>query len=283
MKFFKLSFIVLCLLGTLLFLFYFSNNKQRITHVKHSQEPVVELIYQTDVTPFPELYAISDEETSDGENIAPTVNDVAPRITMNIPNENWVWIWFDDSEHHPGLNAMSKALKWPLLREMNVPVGSLEVRVWITGWNNHVLRLLRNGGEWTGFFASNKYLNFIRDDDGKWVEKDDDDTFNPATSIFPLTPQTNWETLWKKLESLGILTLPDDSTLPKKIAVLDGISYVVEINDGKQYRTYRYGSPQSHEYPEAENIIQIIQTLREEFIQSLPKDNMLWHYQEGEP
>jgi len=284
MKFFKLFFIVLCLAGTLLFLFYFSNNKQRVTHIERPQEPVVELIYDTEANPFPELYfpelyAISKKKNAEEEPIETTIQDFTPHIKKNIPNENWVWIWFDDNKHYPGLNAVSKALKWPLLKEMDVPVGSLEVRVWISGDTTQVLRLLRNDGEWTGFYTSDRYLDMIRDKEGKWVPRNVD-AFNPATSIFPLTPKTNWESLWKKLDELGILTLPDDSTFPNNKLICDGMSYVLEINDGVQYRTYMYGNPQSQEYPEAENIIQIIKTLSEEFSQSLPKDDMFWYYQD---
>ena len=80
------------------------------------------------------------------------------------------------------------------------------------------------------------------------------------------------------MEGLGILTLPDSSTLPNEVGVCDGIGYVVEINDGGRYRTYCYSNPQSQIWPEAEKIIAIIKAFDDEFKHQLPTNRMSWGY-----
>jgi hypothetical protein len=54
-----------------------------------------------------------------------------------------------------------------------------------------------------------------------------------SVEVRKVVPQTDWNVLWNRVEAFGILTLPDSSTLPGEVMVLDGTSYVVEINDGK--------------------------------------------------
>jgi hypothetical protein len=41
-----------------------------------------------------------------------------------------------------------------------------------------------------------------------------------------------------------------------------GASYIVEINDGTQYRTYQYNNLKNQKHPEAERFYQIINTFR---------------------
>jgi hypothetical protein len=77
-------------------------------------------------------------------------------------------------------------------------------------------------------------------------------------------PKSGWEKLWKEITYLGVLTLPDSSTLPDEEIVLDGVSYVVEINQNNQYRTYQYGNPEAQKRPQAKQIIEIVQILSDE-------------------
>src|SRR5262245_4998535 len=159
---------------------------------------------------------------------------------LEIPKASWEPIFFQS------INSASKGTGWTPLRQVEIPNGSIEVRLWsgfgLSGLDGLLLR--RDGNQWLGLYTSN------------------------GVKAREVHPKTSWNALWKRVEALGILTLPDSSTLPGEQMVLDGISYVVEINDGKVYRTYYYGNPQYQVWPEAENIIEIVKTLKGELVKS---------------
>ncbi len=75
----------------------------------------------------------------------------------------------------------------------------------------------------------------------------------------------DWSKIYKKLLSLDIWSLPNESMLPEsKILVLDGLSIVVELLDGKIYRNYSYGNPAFRKEVEAQkasNIMKFIMSL----------------------
>jgi hypothetical protein len=48
--------------------------------------------------------------------------------------------------------------------------------------------------------------------------------------------------------------------------VLDGVSYVVEINKDGHYRTYEYSNPKSQKWPEANKMDGIGQILEDDLI-----------------
>jgi len=212
---------------------------------------------------------------SEEENIATTLNYVAPPETIIIPKASWEPIYFK------GINKFSEAAKWPSLREVGVPAGSLEIRIWIEQMYNgdQVLRLCYHEDKWTGFFSNIGYQHIKHNPNFEKI-KDiyDEGLLTSFLPVLALTPQTNWENLWKKVESLGILTLPDSSTLPNERIVPGSRGYIVEINDGVQYRTYHYSDPERQEWPEAGQFIQILKTLHYEFIPSLPKNEISWIY-----
>jgi len=169
---------------------------------------------------------------------------IAAPKKIEIPKAAWTRIFFW------GINDLTQKARWTPLREVNVPDGSLEVRVWI-GFGTEPLqgiRLCRDGDNWKGFYATDKYPY--------------------PFAVRKVTPRRTeeWATLWKKVENLGILTLPDSSTLPDEHSVMDGVSYVVEINDGSRYRTYKYGNPGLQKWPEAKKIIAIADVLRDELM-----------------
>ena len=110
------------------------------------------------------------------------------------------------------------------------------------------------------------------------VKHSPDFTVQSFVPVLIVTPKTSWENLWNKLEALDILTLPDSSTLPDEWIVPDGRGYVVEINDGEQYRTYHYGSPEHQNWPETKKFMQIVKILYDELIHTLPKDEIPWYY-----
>ena len=203
---------------------------------------------------------------------------VAPPRRIEIPEASWVFLYFE------AINEVTEQANWKPLHTVGLPRGSLEIRIWIGFGESPLqgLRLCRNGGKWTGLYVNCGYL---------WLQamcKSQPSITEEAKAryesylkdmkpFYELTPQTSWARLWEKVEALGILTLPDSSTLPKGGGAIDGISYVVEINDGEHYRTYRYDNPQCGEGAEVERIIEIMKTLQDEFQHALPP-HMSWGY-----
>ena len=207
-------------------------------------------------------------------------NVIALPEKLEIPDAHWVDIYFT------AINEITEGAHWKPLREVGLPHGSLEIRIWIGfgEFGSSGLRLLRNGGgEWTGCYVSGGYFK-VQEMSQRQSWPDEhikaicESYLKEAKPFYELTPKTSWTRLWEKVEALGILTLPDASTLPNERSVLDGIGYIVEINDGERYRAYLYSNPQEQEWAEAERIIKIIKTLREEFQHSLPANTMAWDY-----
>ena len=289
----KKSFLLVMITTIFVVLFwvvYFIYDKHTITQTTHALNRVDEINYKTDknsvdMDNFPDepLITMTNQMEqhmpyairflTDEENITTTNNYLAPPKTIIIPKTNHYLHYLG------GMDELSTAAKWPLLREVGVPAGSLEVRVWMEAaeGGRRVLRLCRHEGKWTGFYTSNvfQYMQFVREGDD-WGLEYYDDYVSPFVPILVLTPQNGWKNLWKRVEELGILTLPDASSLPKGRVIPGGINYFFEINDGTQYRTYQYGDPKHQKWPEAEKVIQIIQTLSDEFEQSLLKHEISW-------
>jgi hypothetical protein len=169
--------------------------------------------------------------------IVSLVTAAPPRL--EVPKDPWEPIFF------ASINALSKKANWKPLRDLDLGADAFELRVWL-GFGLAPLqgkRIRRVGKEWTGYV--------VIDESG-----DKKLTYNHE---FPLGPE--WENEWKKIKELGILKLPDSSTLPDEVGVLDGVSYVVEFNDGSHYRTYMYGNPQFQKWPEAKKAIEIVGAL----------------------
>jgi hypothetical protein len=160
-----------------------------------------------------------------------------------IPHATWEPIFFES------INALSGKVHWEPLRAAPVGADSLEVRVWI-GFGRFPLeafRLRREGSRWSAQHVIDT------------IEK-------TARARLPdVRPKSDWASVWRELDQLGLLTLPDSSSLPNpEVLVNDGESYVVEINTGNTYRTYQYGNPQFQRWPEAKKIIRIIEILHRE-------------------
>ena len=284
-----IPFFIIIFMVVLIVVVCLSTNKHNLTQINYllgsnsenivlnkfndDEVPVVELTNPKTNNISPTLRILSDEE-----NIATTLKYIMRPKTNNISQYTW------ESFHYKYINKFAKAVKWPSLREVFVPSGSLEVRIWINQvWGgNQVLRICRHNDKWMGFYTNEMYneIKFINDEGEREMENNDTKTINHSfLPVLILTPQTNWENIWNKVEALGILTLPDSSMLPSGVFVdmTEGTVYVIEINDGVQYWTYMYNKPQNKEWPEAKKFIQIIETLYNELKQSLPKQEMPWH------
>jgi hypothetical protein len=168
-------------------------------------------------------------------------SSVAAAFRRDIPKADWEPIFFES------IDRLTSLAGWTPLRKQPVPPDALEVRIWI------------------GFGLSPLEVYSLRRDGSKWSGWTIGDQRN-VTRVKPqqITPKSGWEPFWNRLVSLGLLTLPDSSSLPNEVMVFDGVSYVVEINNNHRYRTYHYSNPQRQKWPEAKNIIEIVQTLSDE-------------------
>jgi len=205
---------------------------------------------------------------SEDENLASTMHYVtAPESLIFTPRNFTNGVFFNS------IIDFSKLANWPPLWEVGVPSGSLEIRIWMYfGMQQSVVRIYRQDGKWQGFYTNYKYRYRKPVWDGEeWkLERIENHLSHPPfVSFIKLTPQTNWENLWKKIERQGVLNLqisPDND----KIIQFDGVRYFIEINDGLQYRIFNYADPKRQERPETEQFMEIMRTLHFEFLQSLP-------------
>lgn len=139
------------------------------------------------------------------------------------------------------------------LRKHRLPEGDEEVRVWggfgITNLQGLILR--KAAGKWT----ATRLIGGIPGTSSK-----------SRKTLYP-APKSGWPTFWRKAEEFGLWTLPDDSTLPQKERkwVLDGFSYLVELQRGGTYRTYAYDNPELQKWPEAKQMVAIDRLLGREF------------------
>jgi len=67
-----------------------------------------------------------------------------------------------------------------------------------------------------------------------------------------LRPAPDWRRLWRRLDSLGVWTLPDADELPRPAwLTLDGVTLTVETFDGARYRRVEHANPDGRTSPEA--------------------------------
>jgi len=64
---------------------------------------------------------------------------------------------------------------------------------------------------------------------------------------------------------MGITTLPDAEAIGCSPSVLDGMSYVVELNNERTYRTYLYDNPSYAKCEQAKRMISIGNFIAAEF------------------
>jgi hypothetical protein len=171
----------------------------------------------------------------------------APRPKV-MPAASWEPIFFRV------INRRTGTANLPALRAVSLPDEDLEVRVWVGsfgpyGEDGFILR--RSSGRWSGIYLHG--ISERRPPEGNQEQKT------------PVTPKSGWEKLWQRLTGEGILTLPDAKAIGCQVGGLDSISYVVEANAGGVYRTYMYDNPQDAKCDEAKRVIEISETLYDEF------------------
>lgn len=163
------------------------------------------------------------------------------REDTRVDKDRWETIFFRE------INERARLAKLTDLRSTLLKNNDLELRVWI-GFGPVALKgfvLKRRNSIWSA-----TYLRSIN----RFVARNDYQKILAA-------PKSGWEALWKRLENHGVLTLPGAS----ESGVQDGESFVVEIKTASSYRTYMYDNPVANGSPEGRNIIEIVQTIRDEF------------------
>jgi len=162
-------------------------------------------------------------------------------LTLEIPDARWEPIFYK------ALEERNKKIGLSSLRSTVLPNDDLEMRFWYDHFERiSGVIMRRSNGKWSAtFIGQSKDPSLPRQQDLG-------------------APKSGWEAAWKRLTDAGILALPDGSVNCKAEA-LDGISYVVETNVNRKYRTYRYGNPQLAHCDEAKRMLLIENILAEEF------------------
>jgi len=178
------------------------------------------------------------------DTVTSTKESVPPKL--RIPRATWEPIFFDS------INERARQSKLANLRTYSVPPGDIEVRLWegfgITRLQG--IRLQRTRGIWSGTWLSPATEKFAGTDYKKPL---------PA-------PKSGWILFWERLVQAGFTTRPDSSTLPDDdFVVRDGMSYVVEINRERTYRTYCYENPDMHKRWADKKMVELIKIIDEEF------------------
>jgi len=177
--------------------------------------------------------------------------DQHAEFKLTIPKDQWEPIFFKE------INDRAGTAKLPSLRAA-LPKGDLETRIWI-GFGPTALQgfdFKRSGGQWTGTYIQGIDKNLPRSEYEKKLD----------------APKSGWEGLWKRLSDKGLLTLPDANSIGCSAPADDGIGYVVEINLDNSYRTYMYDNPQLAKCKEAKQMMEIVDTLIDEFGSQLPRE-----------
>jgi hypothetical protein len=165
-------------------------------------------------------------------------------LELDIPDSPWEPAFFE------ALEERTAAVNLPNLRTVVPPKGDLEVRFWYDRFeiiSGVVIR--RTGEQWSA----------------NWIYQSEDHLPTSAKLVTLDAPKSGWEVFWKNLIDIGILTLPDSPRPQCQTEALDGISYIVETNVDRKYRTYMYSNPQLMKCSEAKQMLQLEEKIRDEF------------------
>lgn len=181
----------------------------------------------------------------------------AAELRKDIPDASWEPIFFES------INELTTLAGMTPLRDKTLAEGDLELRIW-AGFGLSPLKgivLKRINGNWQAFRINMDY-NL--------------ETKKEFANYTNIPTQGRMSSLWKELNKLELLTLPDQSQLDMdwiviengktrrfKRIITDGISYVVEVQKAHLYRTYQYGNPGKYEHHQGKSLSQIIMLIDE--------------------
>jgi hypothetical protein len=144
-------------------------------------------------------------------------------VQLIIPNAHWERIFFR------AIDDASERAQLPRLRKASLSPDDIEIRIW-RGFglsNLEAFILKRTNGNWSAFHLK-------ADRNGEPFEN---------VQLKELSePKSGWESFWKQISNRKLLELPDQSEIGCDILTYDATSHVVEINQNRIYRTYRYTS-----------------------------------------
>jgi hypothetical protein len=179
------------------------------------------------------------------ENIMPAGAQAERELRLIIPQETWEPIFFR------AINERTSRVNLPSLRTVKLPEGDLEFRVWVGfglyGIDGFILR--RSSARWSA-----DHLH-------EMIERPPYGAYHKNLEA----PKSGWESVWHKLVDAGITTLPDSSEINCEAGIMDGKSYVVEMNKDRVYRTYEYGNPNFAKCGEAKQMVRIGEIIADEF------------------
>ena len=134
----------------------------------------------------------------------------------------------------------------PKLRETNLPVDDIEVRVHVGfglyGVDELVLR--RTSGDWESYH----YLGMLCHHENRGIAKLG-------------VPKSGWDAAWQSLLNAGLLSLSGI----KDSGINDGTSYIVETSLNETYSVYAFGNPDYLKNSEGDQMVEIGEVLAEEF------------------
>jgi len=173
-----------------------------------------------------------------------TVNPATSEFKLIVPKAGWEQIFFE---------AINERTRIANLRSLRValPKDDLELRVWngfgLTALEGFVLQ--RRGGKWSAVHLEGIHSGLPKREYQKQLSE----------------PKSGWDNAWRKLMEMGITTLPDAEAIGCSPSVLDGMSYVVELNNERTYRTYLYDNPSYAKCEQAKRMISIGNFIAAEF------------------
>jgi len=147
-----------------------------------------------------------------------------------------------------GIDQLTSLSNLAELRKVRLRKGDIEVRVW-RGFGLGLLEgvlIKREGGEWYGLH--------IREIIDQYAEVQ-------SVALVQLSgPNGGWESFWGKLVDKGLLQFPLTPENECERKYIDGILYVVEINQNGTYRNYQYleGAEECRESKQMTEIGEII-------------------------
>jgi hypothetical protein len=119
------------------------------------------------------------------------------------------------------------------LTRIDTGFNGLQIRIWYSYSSDveHLILLIDSNNHWSGSLNTLRYVH----DRGNLI--------SVSRTIKEIFPQSGWTMFIDSLKTMGILTLPDMSTIPNYESGTDGNWLTVEFANCRKYRYYSYQSP----------------------------------------
>jgi hypothetical protein len=157
------------------------------------------------------------------------------------------WIYYQESQR---IEVILPAHRWEPIFFKDIDritdiVGIKQLRTTVIGKDDVEVRF------WHGFGLQNTEAVILKRSAGHWSAKHivGEQGMNPewATIEDLPEPRLGFDKLWNELTGKGLLTLADASEIDCEYEGLDGLVFVVELNQNHTYRTYMYGGDRCYQ------------------------------------